>query len=303
MRSHTLSPSNSTPDSNHVSSAAGAKDKEKKDKDLIGTVVLGNHSIVPWYSSSYPKKLIGDACSENGKLYICEYCFKYTPEIARLQGHQKFCTLSREESPGTKVYDSGLYSIYEVDGSEHPLFCQNLCLFAKLFLDTKSVCYEVESFLFYTLVETDQFGVQRVVGFFSKEKFSWDDYNLACIIVFPPYQRRGLGKLLISFSFELSRLDKKLGSPEKPLSDLGKQGYLAYWSTRIAQVIMQTKKESISINELSEATCIQPEDVRVTLEHMGVMVAGEEGGKPHIRLDIWDKGQVDESFNLNPEYV
>ena len=44
---------------------------------------------------------------------------------------------------------------------------------------------------------------------------SWDDYNLACILIFPPFQRMGLGKLLIAFSYELSKLDGKIGSPEK----------------------------------------------------------------------------------------
>ena len=49
---------------------------------------------------------------------------------------------------------------------------------------------------------------------------SWDDYNLACILVFPPYQRRGLGKLLISFSYELSRINSTIGSPEKRMPTL-----------------------------------------------------------------------------------
>lgn len=107
------------------------------------------------------------------------------------------------------------------DNTLPKLFCQNLCLFAKLFLDTKSVCYDTKSFRFYTLVETcPSTGRQTVLGFFSKEKMSWDDYNLACILVFPPYQRRGLGKLLISFSYELSKMESTIGSPEKRLSPL-----------------------------------------------------------------------------------
>ncbi|CAG8832949.1 35606_t:CDS:2, partial [Racocetra persica] len=32
---------------------------------------------------------------------------------------------------------------------------------------------------------------EQVIGYFSKEKISYDNYNLACILVFPPYQRRG----------------------------------------------------------------------------------------------------------------
>lgn len=36
--------------------------------------------------------------------------------------------------------------------------------------------------------------------FFLQEKESTEDYNVACILTLPPYQRRGYGKLLIEFS-------------------------------------------------------------------------------------------------------
>lgn len=35
---------------------------------------------------------------------------------------------------------------------------------------------------------------------FVQEKESTEDYNVACILTLPPYQRRGYGKLLIEFS-------------------------------------------------------------------------------------------------------
>ena len=96
------------------------------------------------------------------------------------------------------------------------LYTQNLSLFAKLFLETKSVFYDVTTFLYYLLIRTDpQTGEQQVVGFFSKEKLSWDNNNLACIIVFPPWQRRGLGQILMGVSYELSKREGRLGGPEK----------------------------------------------------------------------------------------
>lgn len=55
------------------------------------------------------------------------------------------------------------------------------------------------SVLFYILTDADSTR-DHVLGFFSKEKVSYDEYNLACIVVLPPYQRMGYGMLLIEFS-------------------------------------------------------------------------------------------------------
>ena len=54
------------------------------------------------------------------------------------------------------------------------LYCQLLCLLCKLFLDHKTVYYDIEPFLFYVLTEKEMVAgrpVYHVVGYFSKVVF------------------------------------------------------------------------------------------------------------------------------------
>ena len=114
----------------------------------------------------------------------------------------------------------------------------------------------------------------QIVGFFSKEKMSWDNNNLACILIFPPWQRKGLGKILMGVSYELSRRDSRIGGPEKPLSELGRKGYMQFWAARISKAILGIKaKSTLSVGEVAQACWMLPEDVVVVLKEMGVLGA------------------------------
>jgi len=113
----------------------------------------------------------------------------------------------------------------------------------------------------------------HLVGYFSKEKKSLANYNLACILTLPCHQRKGYGKYLISLSYELSKIEGKVGSPEKPISDLGKVSYLSYWSRVLIHIFKDKKPgEQISIEELSSLTSITTADIIETLKHLRVLV-------------------------------
>lgn len=103
----------------------------------------------------------------------------------------------------------------------------------------------------------------HLVGYFSKEKESAENYNVACILTLPQHQRSGFGRLVIDFSYLLSQREGKLGSPEKPLSDLGLLGYRSYWRDKIVETVLAAGEE-ISVDEIAQATAITHADVMNT---------------------------------------
>lgn len=129
--------------------------------------------------------------------------------------------------------------------------------------------YDVDPFLFYVMCQRDNTGC-HMIGYFSKEKESAEGYNVACILTLPQHQRTGFGRLLIEFSYELSKRESKLGSPEKPLSDLGLLGYRAYWSETIVELLLKTTEE-ISIDDIANKTSIQHADILQTCQALSLL--------------------------------
>ncbi|KAJ5661327.1 uncharacterized protein N7484_000699 [Penicillium longicatenatum] len=260
----------------------------------LKNVVLGDILFKPWYQSIYPEDLVA---KDADRLYVCRWCFRYSCDNEIFAAHTQVCE-HRITPPGTKVYDHGGYAVWEVDGEEHKLFGQNLSLFAKLFLDHKTVFFDVATFLYYILTFTDPVNAENyhVLGFYSQEKLSWDANNLACICVFPPYQHRQLGKLLMGVSYKLSGWDSPggyIGGPEKPLSDLGQKSYNRFWAERIARYLLRGKhgedasqitpnksnspskrkklqREIMTVEEIGLATGMLTEDVITAVKSMGV---------------------------------
>jgi len=106
---------------------------------------------------------------------------------------------------------------------------------------------------------------------FLQEKDSPDDYNLACILTLPPFQRRGYGKLLISFSYELSKKEGKIGTPEKPLSDLGWLSFRSYWLQVLLEILRNHQSSGLSIKDISQMTSIKTEDIISSLQSLNII--------------------------------
>jgi len=231
----------------------------------ISKIIMGRYTVEAWYYSPFPHPY-----NQLDSLYICEYCLKY---MRKPKFYLKHCSgeCPHRCPPGNEIYRENNISVYELDGKDHRVYCQNLCLLAKLFLDHKTLYYDVDPFYFYVITEVDEEGA-HIVGYFSKEKVSAEEYNLACILTFPQYQKCGYGKFIISLSYELSKREGKPGSPEKPLSDLGKISYRSYWTHVLLTLFAEQKgDENIQIKDISLMTGIKTEDIISTLQSLNMI--------------------------------
>ncbi|XP_067272728.1 histone acetyltransferase KAT7a isoform X4 [Pseudorasbora parva] len=231
--------------------------------NMIKAIVFGRYELDTWYHSPYPEEY-----ARLGRLYMCEFCLKYMKSQTILRRHMAKCVW--KHPPGDEIYRKGAISVFEVDGKKNKIYCQNLCLLAKLFLDHKTLYYDVEPFLFYVMTEADNTGC-HLVGYFSKEKNSFLNYNVSCILTMPQYMRQGYGKMLIDFSYLLSKVEEKVGSPERPLSDLGLISYRSYWKEVLLRYLHNFQGKEISIKEISQETAVNPVDIVSTLQSLQML--------------------------------
>lgn len=207
-----------------------------------------------------------------------------------LERHLNKCTW--RNPPGTEIYRCGAISMFEVDGNANKIYCQNLCLLAKLFLDHKTLYYDVEPFLFYVMAKSDRKGY-HLVGYFSKEKHCQQKYNVSCIMTMPNYQRQGFGRFLIDFSYLLSRTEGTPGTPEKPLSDLGRVSYHAYWKSVVMEYLHDNRSGPVSISSISQATGLQHQDIAQAFHLLGFLKCRQNGDENYSVMLCVDWSKVD----------
>ncbi|KAI4851152.1 hypothetical protein E4T44_02309 [Aureobasidium sp. EXF-8845] len=289
----------------------------------IKYIHFGGWEIETLHAAPYPEEY-----NRNPILCICEFCLKYMSSSYVAFRHKLKCP--HKHPPGDEIYRDDIIdadgnkksiSFFEVDGRRSPLYCQNLCLLAKLFLGSKTLYYDVEPFLFYVMTENDEFGC-HFVGYFSKEKRDWTPpldprasieigadpmingaqakaganaidapgNNVSCILVFPVHQRHGFGRTLIEFSYLLTRVEGRTGSPEKPLSDLGLVSYRSYWRGVMCRLLLGYKEAprgsyDISFVSIARATGMTIDDVVSSLEALRAIIKDPVTNKYALRCD------------------
>jgi len=266
----------------------------------IETIEMGEFKVDAWYFSPYPFEL-----AKNRSIVLCEYCLFYMQTQEDLKRHREKCKITRP--PGAQIYRKDGLSFFELDGQVHANYTRNLSLLSKLFLDHKTLYYDVDVFLFYVMCiydveEKEEDRKYRIVGYFSKEKETQHGYNVACVLVLPQYQRKGYGKLLIDFSYLLSKRERVAASPEKPLSDLGLLSYRQYWTEKILEILLESK--SVSINDIRDMSSITTEDVIHTLQSNNMLMFYNGVSSFVLREELLEKYQkTKKQTKLDPEYL
>lgn len=333
-----------------------ARSKKSAPASKIKCINFGQFEIDTWHAAPYPEEY-----SRNEHLYICEFCLKYMNSDYVAWRHKLKC--SARHPPGDEIYRQNIVnpetkqettlSFFEVDGRRNPLYCQNLCLLAKLFLGSKTLYYDVEPFLFYIMTENDDHGC-HFVGYFSKEKrgmgapappieprTSFDENaqstsgasqallegtaqdpalqnpgnNVSCILVLPVHMRRGFGRVLIEFSYLLTQVEGRTGSPEKPLSDMGLVSYRSYWRNVLCKLLLRYRDneeeanagKQLTVVQIAKETGMTPDDIVSTLEGLRALVRDPHTGTYALRLDYdymreyVDKHEKKATIKINPE--
>ena len=79
--------------------------------------------------------------------------------------------------------------------------------------------------------------------------------------------------MLIEMSYVLSMIEKRPGSPERPLSDLGHRAYTKFWTRRLVEVLLQldNNQGDITMNRLQEMTAMLSEDIEYILTNQKIL--------------------------------
>ena len=75
-----------------------------------------------------------------------------------------------------------------------------------------------------------------------------------------------------------------VGSPEKPLSDLGYMSFNPYWQQRIIDFLVNFSEQSVSIADIAKYTLFTAVDIVDTLYSKGILLVRNAGQEVVIYL-------------------
>lgn len=161
--------------------------------------------------------------------------------------------------PYNAIYEEKGFKISKIESLKTK---QLLSLVARMFIENKTVYYEVDDYDFYIIYDNEIF------GYFSK--FREGENSLNCFLVFPCFQGQGWGTVLVDISAIPEARMKDDGeiepnidmkSPEKPYTKKAIRCFRSYWKY---QVLGAT-----SVNEIARRRNISVDDAIVGLELNG----------------------------------
>ncbi|RUS22668.1 hypothetical protein BC937DRAFT_88003 [Endogone sp. FLAS-F59071] len=234
----------------------------------VGSIVFGKYEIATWYYSPYPDEY-GDAVD---KLWICEFCMKYMKEEMGLRVHRV-----RIKSTNKAVSQCGSESYFEFLRDREATHS-----YLRKFASSRADNCIVRTSVFWRssswIIRLSTMTSKVFCSIFSRKKTSGRGLWITWSGIFQKYASTNL-------RYELSKRQHTIGSPEKPLSDLGLLGYQSYWASVLLSILRTTPREgTVSIRELSRATSIREEDIISTLSRLGLLrywsreIDGEEEG-------------------------
>ncbi|ESS62798.1 histone acetyltransferase [Trypanosoma cruzi Dm28c] len=221
--------------------------------------------------------------------YLCPFSLRIYSTLEQMQHETRCYRAGRLRPPGQEIYrdESRGFSMFEVNGSQKVTYCRHLFLIGKSFLENKLAGHDVHNYFFYVVClhhrhfpqYTDDPSAMYFVGYFTWEKQVADN-NLACIVTLPCFaggatqqkdsggsngrpQLGHFGQFMIAASYELAYRRKHVGSPERPLSDLGASAYDRYWRRVLVAWMHTLVTESTTVVAVSDGDSTDDQSVIV----------------------------------------
>ncbi len=118
----------------------------------------------------------------------------------------------------------------------------------------------------------------------------------------------GYGSLLIDMSYVITRRDKRLGTPERPLSKMGRKAYLNYWAFVVVKTLLRIQERfrlsygrqnqecqvyNVPLDVVARETAILLDDIRDALQSLklpaGMLADGDLVFSPLFLRGVYDK--------------